>query len=214
MMDSQWLAFAGVVFLLIITPGADTMLVIRNVLTRGPGAGVITTIGGCGGLLVHALISALGLSVILVHSATAFEIVKLLGAGYLIYLGLATLRRSADRTETSPAAARISGPGGPKGRIARSLWEGLLSNVLNPKVAVFYLAFLPHFIDPGDSVMIQSLLLAGIHMGLKAAWFSCVSIFLGWMGAVATRPTVARRARMFTGGLLVAFGVRLAVERG
>jgi threonine/homoserine/homoserine lactone efflux protein len=95
--DAQVVAFTMIAGLLTLTPGADTMLVIRNVLTGGRRAGLLTTVGACGGLFIHARLSGLGLSLILVRSATAFEIVNLIGAGYLVWLGIQSLREACQR---------------------------------------------------------------------------------------------------------------------
>src|SRR5713101_5269692 len=153
MTAASLLAYTAVAAVLTVTPGADTMLVIRNVIARGRRAGVITTLGICSGLFVHATLSALGLSVILARSAKAFTIVKLAGAVYLAWLGAQSLRRAARR---APPDASGSGAGGEDARAlapARSWREGFLTNVLNPKVAVFYLAFLPQFVAPGDPLL-------------------------------------------------------------
>src|SRR5579885_888200 len=160
---TQLITFLGVITVLTITPGADTMLVIRNVVARGQRSGYMTALGSCSGVFIHATLSALGLSVILLKSAMIFEIVKLAGACYLILLGgwsLWQVIRSGKHPEKATlfdeqATQTVSG--------WRSLREGLLTNVLNPKVAIFYLAFLPQFINRGDPVLLKSLLLAGMH---------------------------------------------------
>lgn len=102
MFDSQIITFTGIAALLTLTPGADTMLVVRNVLSRGKEAGILSTIGICSGLFVHATLSALGLSIILVESATAFEVVKWAGAGYLIYLGIQSLLKIRKYNDSFP----------------------------------------------------------------------------------------------------------------
>src|SRR5207245_2803085 len=133
MTTTSLVTYTAVAAVLTVTPGADTMLVIRNVIARGRRAGVVTTLGICSGLFVHATLSALGLSVILARSAEAFTIVKLAGAVYLAWLGVQSLRRPAGRAPPDP-----SWPGAGDGRPpdqARSWREGFLTNVLNPKVA-------------------------------------------------------------------------------
>jgi RhtB (resistance to homoserine/threonine) family protein len=208
--DPQVLAFAVVAAVLTITPGADTMLVLRNVIARGRGAGLMTTLGICTGVFVHAALSALGLSVILVRSATAFEVVKLLGAVYLVYLGAQSIR-AAMRTPPGGAAAEH--------RRERLRWrrhsalQGFLTNILNPKVAVFYVAFLPQFINPGDWVLAKSLLLAGIHWMEGIVWLTALSLFVGRMRGWITDGRVRRAIEATSGGIMIAFGVRLAVER-
>ena len=208
MIDPQILVFAGVAALLIVTPGADTMLVVRNVLARGSRAGLLTTAGIAAGCFVHAILSALGVSLVLARSVMAFEAVKLAGAGYLIFLGLQSLwraRRAAEgEAPPGPAPAR---------RGARSLVEGFLTNLLNPKVAIFYLAFLPQFIRATDAVLVTSLLLAAIHVGMGVVWLSLVSVFLGTLRGFVERRRVRRTLERVTGVVLIALGVRLALER-
>lgn len=184
------LAFVIAAALLTISPGPDTLLVVRNTLRGGRAEGLRTTLGITAGLVVHASLSALGLSLILVRSATAFEVVKLAGAGYLIWLGVQSLLRRA-----SPGASvAATGP-------ARPFREGFLTNVLNPKVAVFYLAFLPQFNAP-------PFLLATIHMAMGLVWLSIVSAAI-----VVTSPVVERWMDRVCGVVLVGLGVQMVTRR-
>jgi RhtB (resistance to homoserine/threonine) family protein len=213
MLTNQLLTFLGIITILTITPGADTMLVIRNVVARGQRAGYLTALGICSGLFIHATLSALGLSVILVRSAVIFEIVKLAGACYLIILGawsLWQMIRSRHHTEPDPAFA-IQTPQAAGGW--RSLREGLFTNVLNPKVAIFYLAFLPQFINPGDPVLLKSLLLAALHFALGILWLALISTFLGRLRGFIARPAVQRGIEAVAGTVLIAFGIRLATTQ-
>src|SRR2546430_11962268 len=162
--DGSILAFTGIVAILTVLPGADMALVAKVTLLDGRRSAFFTSLGICAGLPVHATASALGLALILATSAEAFTVVKYAGAAYLAYLGIRTIRDSL-RPAADPhvAAARTRGA-------AAALAQGWLSNVLNPKVALFYLTFLPQFISPGDNVLAKSLLLAAIHAGLGLAW--------------------------------------------
>ncbi len=207
MVDSQLLAFTGIAFLLTITPGADTMLVLRSVLSRGQRAGLLTILGISSGLFIHATLSAIGLSVILVRSATAFEIVKMAGAAYLLFLGIQSLWRAL-RSQTHPTDPQSLAPTTAR----RACLEGLFTNVLNPKVAIFYLAFLPQFIAPGNPVFLKSILLASIHVILGMIWLSLITVMLGQMRAALTRPHVQRALEGLTGMVFLGFGVRLALE--
>jgi threonine/homoserine/homoserine lactone efflux protein len=213
MIDRQVLAFTAIAALLTITPGPDTLLVVRSVLARGQTAGFVTTAGICSGLFLHATLSALGLSLILVQSARAFHLVQLAGAGYLIGLGSQSLWRGLrhDPARAPALAARPTAGLGPAWW--RSFREGLLTNLLNPKVAIFYLAFLPQFIQPGDPVLGKSLLLASIHGVLGLGWLSLVTLLLGRLRGLLTRSDVQRGLEALTGTILIAFGVRLALER-
>lgn len=211
--DPQLLAFTAVVAVLTVSPGADTMLVIRNVLARGPKAGVLTSLGIGGGVFVHATLSALGLSLILVRSSAAFEIVKLAGAAYLVYLGARSIVQALNTAEdqTSPLSGPVSTD--QPGSHWRSVSEGMFTNLLNPKVAIFYLAFLPQFIRPGEAVLARSMLMATIHCLLGLVWLSVVSYFLGRARMLLTRPVVRRWLEAASGSILVAFGVRLLLEK-
>lgn len=215
MLDSQTAAFAVAAGLLTVTPGQDTMLVVRNVLRGGRGDGVVTTFGICAGLFLHATLSALGLSIVLMSSAAAYQAVKYAGAAYLVWLGVRSLLAAArggyvatDPEESSrgqdrhvPASAR------------RCFVEGLLSNVLNPKTAIFYLAFLPQFIGPADDVFGKSLLLAGIHYAEGIVWLVVVALAVDRTRRLFLGSAVRRWLDGACGVLFVGFGLRLALER-
>jgi len=213
MIDPQVLTFAGAVFLLTLTPGADTMLVMKNVLARGWQAGILTTMGISAGLFGHALLSSLGLSLILMRSAAAFEIVKWIGAGYLVFLGVQSIIKRSKSPSHLPDDQPEEGKTKRQGRTSRSFLEGLLTNLLNPKVAVFYLAFLPQFINPGDSVVFKSILLASIHVAMGIIWLSLVIFLLKSIRSVITRPSIQRALDTTAGMVLIALGLRLVVER-
>ena len=213
MFDAQVITFIVAVTLLTMSPGSDTMLVFRSVLKRGQAAGLLTTLGICTGLFVHATLSALGLSVIVVRSAFAYEAVKILGAGYLVGLGVWTIiqvRLHSNRPDVEhgmlPAAA-LKKKGWPQAFI-----EGLLNNVLNPKPAIFYLAFLPQFIRPTDPVLLKSLMLTGIHFVIGIVWLALLVMLIGKIGQWLTRESVRRKLEMTSGAILIGFGVRLAFE--
>lgn len=195
-------SFLILCFLLTITPGADTALVLRSSLSAaGPRSYFPTVVGICAGLLFHATISSLGLSVILVKSAQLFSIVKLCGAAYLIYLGTQTLwtARKPVIVDVAPARAGFR--------------SGFLTNILNPKVAVFYLTFLPQFIDVHANAFIQSIALASIHIAMCLVWLSLVGEFVLYFRAQLEKPSVRRVLDSLTGLALLGFGVKLALSR-
>lgn len=158
-------------------------------------------------LLAYAAASALGLSLLLATSARTYTVLKLAGAAYLVWLALKGLG-DAPRQENDSIEISIQGVGG---------WtcyrQGLLSNVLNPKVAVFYLTFLPQFIAPGDPVLLVSLALAGIHVAMDVAWLTAYAATLDRVGRALWGPRVKTWMARVTGGVLVAFGVRLALSQ-
>ena len=179
-------------------------LIAKITFARGRRAAMLATFGICSGLLVHATASALGLSVILATSAEAFTIVKLAGAAYLAYLGVQALRSSfrSDALET-PTARRRANP----------FVQGVFSNVLNPKVAVFYLTFLPQFMSPGDNVLVRSLAFALAHAVMGILWLSAYAYVLSRVSAVLEGAGMRRWLERVTGGVLIALGARLALER-
>jgi RhtB (resistance to homoserine/threonine) family protein len=211
MLDAQVLAFFVVAGVLTVTPGADTMLVIRNVLRGGRADGVATTFGIVSGLLVHASLSAVGVSLLLARSATAFQALKLAGAAYLIWLGIRALRAAAGRDAARADGVAAAAKGNATAR--RSYREGLLTNLLNPKVVIFYVAFLPQFIEPGDPVLAKSLLLAAIHAVQGVLWLGGLSFALERGRRFILMPPVRRTLEAVCGTVLVAFGLRLALAR-
>ncbi|WP_217526705.1 LysE family translocator [Vibrio cholerae] len=202
-------AFLIAITILTLTPGLDTALVIRNTSRAGFADGCTTSLGICFGLFVHATFSAIGISAILAQSAELFQIVKMVGAAYLIWLGISSLR-SLMKTGQGIEVASLAHT---QFRLTRSLREGFLSNVLNPKTAVFYLAFLPQFINPDYSPLAQSLLMALIHFAIAMVW-QC-----GLAGALSSAKNLLKNAYFMrwmegtTGVVLVALGIKLLLEK-
>jgi RhtB (resistance to homoserine/threonine) family protein len=204
MIDPLFVAGLTVLALLTISPGADTALVTKITLERGRRAALLATVGICSGLLVHATASALGLSLILATSAEAFTIVKLAGAAYLAYLGVQALRSSFRHDAAEVPSTR---------RGANPYLQGVFSNVLNPKVAVFYLTFLPQFMAPGDNVLVRSLAFAVAHSVMGIIWLSAYAYALSRVSAVLGGAGVRRWLERVTGVVLIGLGARLALER-
>jgi RhtB (resistance to homoserine/threonine) family protein len=214
-MDPQLVAFAGLALALTLTPGADTALVTKNAVAHGRRAAFLSTLGICLGVSLHATASALGLSAIISQSALAFEVVKWLGAGYLVFLGIQALRGEGRHVAAGdgPGAATAATAANDAPWAGQAFWQGLFTNVLNPKVALFYLTLLPQFISPGDPVLQRSLLLAAIHIGMGLVWLSAYAYFISRLAETMARPSVKRNIERVTGVLLVGLGVRLALER-
>ncbi len=205
----QWLPFLVAISLLTMSPGVDTILVMRNAARNGWKDGFLTSLGICMGLFGHATLSAVGLSVILLGSAELFFVFKLLGAAYLVYLGLQSLRsvlRPVGMT-FNEAEGRQKPTNG-----WVSFRQGLLSNVLNPKPIIFYMAFLPQFIDPNYSALSQSLFMASLHFTLAMIWQTFLAVMVHKARIWLARPKVAQVLDGLTGALLVGFGVRLALS--
>jgi threonine/homoserine/homoserine lactone efflux protein len=203
-MTASLLAFIPVALLLTLIPGADTALVTRNALALGLRGARWTILGIATGCLMHATASALGLSAILATSARAYEVVKLAGAAYLIWIGVQGIwHAGAPAAATSVASSTGSHP----------FMQGFLTNILNPKVALFYLTFLPQFIPAGAPVLRTSLLLAMIHNLLGFTWLSLYARFVDRLRGALTRPVVKALLERVTGGALVLLGARLAWDR-
>lgn len=201
-------AFLIAITILTITPGLDTALVIRNASRGGAKDGIATSFGICVGLFVHATLSAVGISAILAQSAQWFGIVKMIGAVYLIWLGFCTLKDiykgKSNSTDWATNQTHYNG--------MRSIREGFLSNILNPKTAVFYLAFLPQFIDPQTSAFAQTLLMASIHFVIAMIWQSGLALSLSSAKSLLGSNAFLRRMEATTGAVLVGLGIKLMIE--
>ena len=199
------------VTLLTLTPGVDTMLIIRNSARGGWIDGAVSSLGICSGLFVHATVSALGISIILLQTAWAFSTLKFAGAAYLIWLGLCSWKRAVGGRHNifagSIAAKQDSF------RFVRSLREGFLSNVLNPKTVIFYMAFLPQFINPSEPPLFQSLLVAGIHFSVAMVYQCILAAMVNKARNWLQRPTVNRVFDSCTGSILLFIGLKLATEK-
>jgi threonine/homoserine/homoserine lactone efflux protein len=195
---TELLAFLGVAVVVIVTPGQDTALTVRNTLAGGRRAGVRTAVGVVSGQAVWALAASAGVAALLVASEPAFVALKLAGAAYLVYLGGQALL-AAVRGQAAHAAAGRPGAG-------RELRQGLLSNLGNPKMAVFFSSLLPQF---GDSFPVL-LALGVLFCALTLTWLTAYAFTVARAGDVLRRPRVRRTIDAVTGTALVTLGLRLA----
>lgn len=205
---ARFLLFVGVSWALIIAPGPDMLYVITRGVTQGRRAGMLSAVGVICGILVHTTAAAFGLTLILQTSAFAFIVVEYLGAIYLIYLGIKAWRdQSVFNMGTSI----------PSVSFRRVFWQGVLSNVLNPKIAIFFLAFLPQFVDKGSSQVTLQMVILGLTF---ACFGLCFLLVIGYGsgtigGWLTRRPYFSQFLQRFAAGILIALGVRLALkERG
>ena len=200
-------AFVVAAGLLTITPGVDTAMVLRSSTSGGPRSGFAAALGICAGLFVWGAGAAFGLTALLAASDLAFTAVKWMGAAYLVYLGIKLLVKP--RTALTTASTDPNSPR--RGAVENALGRAFLTNILNPKVGVFYVTFLPQFIPHGVSVAAFSLLLAGVHVLLTMVWFSVLIALTIPLGRFLARPTVVKTLDRLTGCVFVGFGARLAV---
>ena len=187
-MPEHALVFIGVVALLTITPGADMAMVARSVFTGGRRAAFATTLGICAGCFAWACASALGVAAVLAASETAYDALRLVGAVYLIWLGRADACWTA-RSGPAPVPDDAAARGHP-------FRQGLLTNLFNPKIAIFYSTFLPQFIAPGDPALAVSMLLACIHIAFGLAWLTLYAwLLVAGDRGVQGLPPAARSGR-------------------
>ena len=202
----ELVAFAGLALVVIVVPGPDMALVLRNGLGYGRRAAVETALGINVGLLVWALAAALGIAALLHASAFAFTALKLAGAAYLVLLGVRAL------LDAWRGAAQCPAPGHESRRVS-PFRQGLLSNVLNPKIALVFTTLIPQFVEPGDPAVPRTVLLAGIFIAMGLAWLTSYALLVARVGDMLRRPVVRRAVNAVVGTVLTAFGVRLAFER-
>ncbi len=203
--ETRLLLFLAASAVVIAAPGPDNILVLTRGVTLGRKAALVSATGASTGLVCHSLFAAAGLSAILASSATAYSVVKYVGAAYLIYLGVRSLldrERFAFASEDTPPL-----------NLRRVYAQAVVSNVFNPKIAVFFLAYLPQFVTPsatgGTALQLLGL---GLSFAL-GTWviFSAVAYFSGALGGwMRSRPKIANGLSWLTGGVLVALGLRLA----
>lgn len=206
------LAFTGVAALLTISPGPDMALMLRNVLRGGSRVVLPTAIGTCAGLLAWGAASSLGVAAIIAASAELYAVLRLAGAAYLVVLGVLALRAAVTgRHADDPGAPLASEANVTMARMA-GFRSGLLTNLLNPKIGVFYATLLPQFIPPGAPPLATSLLLAGIHAALGIAWLCLYGGLLARAGDLVRQGRVRRVLEGLTGAVLLALGLRVALD--
>ena len=197
-------AFLGIAILVIVTPGQDTALTIRNTMLGGRPAGVATAAGVAAGQACWTAAASIGLAALLVASEPVFVALKLAGAAYLVFLGLQALHHAL-----RPGTRSVERSDGPSLAAPRAFRQGLLSNLGNPKMAIFFTSLLPQF---GSSF--ASLFALGLFFcALTFAWLAAYSFAIARAGDLLRRPRIRRSLDAFTGTCLVAFGIRLAAER-
>jgi len=193
--------------LLNLTPGPDTLYILGRSMSQGRGAGVASALGISSGAIIHTLAGAFGLSALLAASASAFLAVKLAGAAYLIYLG-ARMTLTHRSSATLPTAFSSSG-------FLAVYRQGLITNVLNPKVALFFLAFMPQFIAADSSAKFAAFLALGLcFVTTGTLWCLCLAWFSSRLGdRLRGSPTFADILNRTAGALFIFLGVRLAAAR-
>lgn len=199
------LAFLGASVALTLAPGPDNLFILSQGITRGKKPAIITALGMCSGVSVHTIAAAFGISAVFYSSALAFNLVKYAGAAYLFYLAWKSFRDQG--SVRLGAASELS--------LSALFRRGFLMNVLNPKVALFFLAFLPQFVSPdAGSVPLQMLVLGVVFMVQATVLFTILGYFSGSVGTLLlSKPRIARWFNWLTGGIFTALGLRLALTQ-
>jgi threonine/homoserine/homoserine lactone efflux protein len=207
MIDTSLVAFAGISLLLAVTPGPDMAVVTKNALAHGRRGVILTTSGIALALVIWVGATAVGLSALLATSSEVLFVLKIVGACYLGYLGLRTLIESRRRPADLLAGAPPAAPGHAVFR------QGFLSAISNPKLGVWFVTFLPQWVLPGQDALPRLLELGITFAVIGWIWMNVYGLFVTRLRDVITAPRVRQWMDRFTGAVLLAFGVRLAVER-
>jgi threonine/homoserine/homoserine lactone efflux protein len=200
------LAFCLAATLLTITPGLDTAMVLRSAVAGGPRQAIATAIGIGLGCLAWGAAVALGLGILLTASVLAYTVLKWAGAAYLLWLGANLLLRPRDGIVDDTTSPPVPVRGG------EAMRKGFLTNLLNPKIGVFYVTFLPQFVPVGFNVAVFSFALACIHVVLGTVWFAILIAATAPLNRQLRRPATVRMLDRMTGGIFILFGVKLALS--
>ncbi|TXH67892.1 MAG: LysE family translocator [Thiothrix sp.] len=205
----DWWLFILSGFLLNLMPGPDTLFIMSKTASQGWKAGVAASLGICSGVYVHVFAAAFGLSALLATSATAFVVLKLVGAAYLIYLGWMTLRQKSGLASAAPVQAIQT-----KQALLTIYRQGFLTNALNPKVALFFLAFVPQFISADSSNTVLAFILLGTVFDISSLlWCTTVALCTAFASArLQVSTTVKTWLNKLVGAVFIGLGLRLAVS--
>ena len=203
---NDFLIFAFASLMLNITPGNDMLYVATRSTSQGIKAGIISALGIAGGCIVHLLAAVIGLSAIIANSATAFDIIKYIGAAYLIYLGIKSFLSKQNKFSIQEKVERRS--------LSKLFWQGVFTNVLNPKVALFFLAFLPQFIHPEKENTAIQILLLGLWFNFSGTIVNIiVAVVFGKLGNwLGDKEVFIKWQNKITGLLLVGLGIKVALS--
>jgi RhtB (resistance to homoserine/threonine) family protein len=204
---NDFFTFLVLSLFVVMSPGIDTALITKRTISDGRTDGYKMALGITAGSLVHTFAAAFGLSAILMQSAAAFEIIKYAGAIYLIYLGVSSFisrKKKQAASEEQPVAPDMK---------KSAFKQGLFSNVLNPKVAMFFLTFLPQFVKAGENTAQQLIIMGVIYTLLSIAWFFIYVFFINYLREWLMSPKVQRVMDKATGLVLIGFGLKLAFDK-
>jgi threonine/homoserine/homoserine lactone efflux protein len=214
LLDPRFAGAIGLMVLLTIAPGPDMALVTATALSRGRMAAIRTSLGISTGTLIWATLSGFGVAALLAASAEAYAVIRLAGAAYLVYLGVRALAEALRRLGPVPDAVADDAQGERPGSRGRPYRQGLLTNLLNPKVGLFYTTLVPQIVDPGDPVALASIAVGLAHVTIGMIWLGLLAVLVDRAGNLLRRPRVRRALAGATGAVLVGFGLRVAADPG
>ena len=212
-------AYVGIVALLVMIPGPNTVLVMQSVGTSGQRAGFFNVFGIVTAVYLNALLSGLGLTLLIMQSAEIYNLIKMLGAAYIAYLGVISLVNAYKlHRQKASACTTNSNSQEPDSSVTQEssfafYSKGVLTGVLNPKSALFFLAFFPQFIHPGGNLVIQSLILTILYSLVSVTWYGLLVIFMGKLRQFLVRSETQKWLKAITGTILVGLGIRIALQR-
>jgi threonine/homoserine/homoserine lactone efflux protein len=207
------LSFAVVAGLLTLVPGIDTALVLRSSISKSRSFAFATALGINTGTMVWGIAAAVGVSALLAASELAYRVLTMAGAAYMVWLGASLLWKSRGKATLPAGPGDVTALPAPSGRqLSRGWFMGTATNLLNPKVGVFYIATIPQFIPPGVSPLLMGILLAGVHCVLGMAWSTFLIFGVGLASKWLKGARSVRIIDRITGTVLVGFGLKLALE--
>lgn len=209
---SSILTFMAVAALLVVSPGPNGLLIAKTVPLNGYRAGLANVFGFVTAFYIHGTLSVFGLAIILVQSGQAFFVFKMLGAIYLMWLGIKALKNAIIQPSETPADTNQPVSSSSSSSLRRAFAEGLLTNLLNPKVSVFYLAAFPQFLSGGDSAL-EAYTLISAHAFLNIVWFSAMVFAFTKVTNVAISPRLKTWFHSLTGAIFIGFGAKLALTK-
>jgi len=205
-MPEIWL-FLIAAMTLTLAPGPDNIYVLMRGITQGRKAGLVSALGFSSGLIFHTMLAVLGFAALIKASPLAYALLRYAGAGYLIYIGVRTLR--------SHSAIHLSADAAPPMKLSRIYWQSVIANILNPKVTLFFIAFLPQFVNASaGNIPAQMLLLAAVFILQALLVFSLVALFSGMVGAFFQRKkSAATIMNRLAGTAFIGLGIRIALPQ-
>jgi threonine/homoserine/homoserine lactone efflux protein len=197
-------AYLVTVTILILLPGPDMLFALATGMRSGPRAGFVAAVGAAAGEVVHISAAGVGLAAVFRAAPVLFDVIRIAGAAYLLYLGIQTLR-----SRNAPTIGNARGATG----VRRAFWRGAITNLLNPKMALFTIAFLPQFVDTQRNVPLQFVVLGACFIALEIAVDGTVGILAGRLREVLARRRAMRTLHLVSGSIFLGLGAKVAIER-